>query len=187
MRPAVAGARCPPRGAHLVAVASAWAYNAWLKFTRASFLPYLISFGLVPPVVVAWSLPDSPSPRWSIVAASGLLGMSAHFANTVGDMAVDAQTGVRGLPQRLGVRRSLAVSAALVAVAAGLLAVVARRTPVSLVALVSSAALAASCLGSTLSQRIAGTRLAFRLNVAAAALAVVAFVASGASPTLTTS
>src|SRR4051794_211623 len=37
--------------AHLVAVASAWAYNLGLKATLASFVPYALSFGLVPDVV----------------------------------------------------------------------------------------------------------------------------------------
>jgi hypothetical protein len=46
---AVAGA------AHLVAVAAAWAYNARLKSTALSFLPYAVAFGLVPSIVVLGS------------------------------------------------------------------------------------------------------------------------------------
>jgi len=36
---------------HLVAIASAWAYNAGLKATRLSPLPYVISFALLPAFV----------------------------------------------------------------------------------------------------------------------------------------
>src|SRR4051794_13186079 len=38
-------------GAHLVAVASAWSYNLWLKATLLSWLPYALSFGLLPNVI----------------------------------------------------------------------------------------------------------------------------------------
>ncbi|MCU1602421.1 MAG: prenyltransferase [Frankiales bacterium] len=87
--------------AHLVAVASAWAYNLGLKATIASFAPYALSFGLVPNVV---TLVEHRWAPWWATTAGALLGVGAHAANVLPDLAQDAQTGVRGLPQRLGAR-----------------------------------------------------------------------------------
>ena len=177
------GAR--PALVHLVAVASAWSYNAWFKFTPASFLPYLLSFGLVPAALVAATLPGSPAPRGLIVVAAGLLGVSAHFANTIGDEQADAVTGVHGLPQRLGPRASAGVSAALVVAVAALLVVLVGGRPLPIVFLVGAGLLAGAGLAESVFRRTPGTALAFRLNVAAAALVVTGFVASGSALTLT--
>jgi 4-hydroxybenzoate polyprenyltransferase len=87
--------------AHLVAVASAWSYNAKLKSTLLSFLPYALSFGLLPSVVTL-TLPGHPSAPWWATAAGVLLGIGAHGANVLPDLDDDVATGVRGLPQRLG-------------------------------------------------------------------------------------
>jgi len=91
-----------PAGAlHLVAVASAWAYDLRLKATVWSWAPFAVSFGLMPSVVTA-TLPGQPlAPLWG-TAAGALLGIGAHGANVLPDLADDAATGVRGLPQRLG-------------------------------------------------------------------------------------
>lgn len=86
---------------HLVAVACGWAYNAGLKSTVFSAVPYAVAFGCLPAFVVL-GLPGSVDvPVW-LVAAGALLGTSAHFANVIPDLADDASTGVRGLPHRLG-------------------------------------------------------------------------------------
>ncbi len=92
--------------AHLLAVASAWLYNARLKSTVLSFAPYALSFGLVPSIVTL-GLPGHPWARWWATAAGALLGVGAHGANVLPDLADDEATGVRGLPHRLG--RSLTV------------------------------------------------------------------------------
>lgn len=90
---------------HLALVASAWAYNLGLKATAWSALPFALSFGGLP--VFVW-LADSPGrlPAVWIPLAAGLLGVAAHLVNTLPDLADDAATGVRGLPHRLGERRS---------------------------------------------------------------------------------
>ncbi|PZR55198.1 ubiquinone biosynthesis protein UbiA [Xylanimonas oleitrophica] len=90
---------------HLVAVASAWAYNARLKATVWSWLPYALSFGLLPLFVVLAAPGDRVAAPW-VVGAAALLGAGAHVANTLPDLADDAATGVRGLPHRLGRRVS---------------------------------------------------------------------------------
>lgn len=94
-----------PGAAHLVAVGGAWAYNARLKATVWSWLPYALSFGLLA-VFVVLAAPGPRVPAAWAVAAAALLGTGAHVANTLPDLEDDAATGVRGLPHRLGRRAS---------------------------------------------------------------------------------
>jgi 4-hydroxybenzoate polyprenyltransferase len=96
----------------LVLVASGWAYNAGLKRTWASVLPYVTGFGALPAGVVA-AAPGTPVAPWWLVAAGGALGAAAHFANAAPDLEDDLATGVRGLPHRLGPRVSALVGAVL--------------------------------------------------------------------------
>jgi 4-hydroxybenzoate polyprenyltransferase len=87
-----------------IAVASAWAYNLWLKRTAASWAPYAVSFGLVP--VYAWLATDAVPPPW-LVGIAALLGVAAHLTNVLPDLETDRELGRRGLPHRLGPRGSL--------------------------------------------------------------------------------
>jgi 4-hydroxybenzoate polyprenyltransferase len=87
--------------AHLTGVAGGWAYNLGLKRTLWSWLPYAASFGLLP-AFVTLALPGRAWPPWWALIAGALLGVGAHFANVLPDIADDMATGVRGLPQRLG-------------------------------------------------------------------------------------
>lgn len=103
--------------AHLVVVAAGLAYDFGLKSVLASPLPYAVAFGLLPAVATL----AAPQPVWpapGIMAATALLGVAAHLANTVPDAEDDARTGVRGLPQRLGPRRSAVGAGLVLAVAA---------------------------------------------------------------------
>jgi len=96
----------------LVLVASGWAYNAGLKRTAASVLPYVTGFGALPAGVVA-AAPGTPLAPWWLVTAGGALGAAAHLANVAPDLEDDLATGVRGLPHRLGARVSALVAALL--------------------------------------------------------------------------
>jgi 4-hydroxybenzoate polyprenyltransferase len=91
--------------AHLVlVVGSGWAYNLGLKGTAWSWLPYAVAFGALPAVVwlaVGVGLP----PGWMMLVGA-LLGVGAHLLNVLPDLADDERTGVRGLPHRLGERRT---------------------------------------------------------------------------------
>ena len=88
---------------HLLCVASAWAYNLWLKSTVWSWMPYAVSFGgLVVFVTLAGQPPALPP--WWMPAAAALLGVGAHLLNVLPDLDDDASTGVRGLPHRIGAR-----------------------------------------------------------------------------------
>jgi 4-hydroxybenzoate polyprenyltransferase len=162
--------------AHLAAVGSAWMYDALLKPTVASFVPYAVSFGLLP-VVIAGTLPGGPRPRLLIVVAGALMGLAAHFANTVGDTADDARTGVRGLPQRVGPAQSLAAAATLVAAAAGCLVAV---TDAAVSALAAAAVdVVALAVVARVATRSGSRRLAFRALLLAVAVLIAAFVGSG--------
>lgn len=154
---------------HLVAVGSGWAYNAGLKRRWASPLPYAVSFGLLPAVVQTW-------PPLGVMAGTALLGVAAHFANTVADTEADAATGVRGLPQRLGPHTSLRVCAVSLVGAAVTLALTSGRTapaPLVLYLLGAAAAVALAGFGLRLG------RWAFRALVAAVALVLAAFLLGG--------
>jgi 4-hydroxybenzoate polyprenyltransferase len=103
----------PPAAiAAALGLVSALLYDWPLKFTPASVLPYMISFAALPAFVVL-ALPGAPAPAGWLLAAGGLLGGGAHFANALPDLADDARTGVRGLPQRLGPAGSWSAAAAL--------------------------------------------------------------------------
>jgi 4-hydroxybenzoate polyprenyltransferase len=106
----------------LVLVASGWAYNAGLKRSAASLLPYVTGFGALPAGVVA-AAPGTPVAPWWLVTAGGALGAAAHLANVAPDLEDDLATGVRGLPHRLGARVS-ALTAALLLGGASLVLVV---------------------------------------------------------------
>src|SRR3954451_6503410 len=85
----------------LLLVASGWAYNAGLKRTAASGVPYLVGFGALPAGVVA-AAPGTPAAPWWLIGAGAALGGAAHLANVAPDLEDDLATGVRGLPHRLG-------------------------------------------------------------------------------------
>ena len=76
---------------------------------------YLLGFGPLP-AYAASTLPGHPAPRWPVTLAAALLGLGAHFANVLPDLAADQATGVGGLPQRVAARWGpLAVRAAALA------------------------------------------------------------------------
>jgi 4-hydroxybenzoate polyprenyltransferase len=157
---------------HLGAVICGWLYDLGVKATVASGLPYLLAFGLLPGVAT-WALPGPGWPPAAVVVGAGLLGLAAHFANTVGDEAADAATGVRGLPQRIGPARSLVMTAVLVGAAgASLLAGAPHRGPVPVTVLVLGVAVAAA--GALLVGR--GRDLAFRLTLVAVTLVIAGFL-----------
>lgn len=150
--------------------ACGWAYNLGLKRTLASPLPYAVAFALTPPAFVALAVGQTPSAQ--VVVAGGLLGLCAHFTNAVKDLDADALTGVRGLPQRLGARRSGLVSAALLLLAAvDLLVPGSSPRPGSLVLAAAAGALA---VGDAALLAAGRQRHGFRLTLIAVALLIAA-------------
>lgn len=152
-------------GVMLAGVASAWTYNLWLKATVVSWLPYAVSFGLVP--VYVWSAAGDAAPAW-LVAGGALLGVAAHLLNVLPDLEADRIGSIRGLPHRLGPRATLVLACASLASVAVL--AVAFGGPMT------SARAAASGLTAGLVAGVAwaGARGRFRLAF------LVAIVAAGA-------
>jgi 4-hydroxybenzoate polyprenyltransferase len=164
---------------HLAAVAAAWAYNARLKATALSWLPYALAFGAIPSIVVL-ALPGAgTAPAWA-TAGGALLGVGAHLCNALPDLDEDLAQGVRGLPHRLGARRSAALAAALLLAAATVLALgpPGRPGPAALAAVVLSGAVTAAGLARA---RRPGSRDAFRAAIVVAVVCVALLVARGAA------
>jgi 4-hydroxybenzoate polyprenyltransferase len=122
----VAGALCIPLSLanglaagtlHLVAVLVAFLYNAGLKKTPISVLPYLFSFGSLPAIVTLGLHPGHLPAAWLTLGA-GLLGSGAHFTQVIPDIEQERKVGIHGLPQLIGVRGSLLSAAGLLAAAA---------------------------------------------------------------------
>jgi len=167
--------------AHLTTVAGGWAYNLGLKRTVLSFVPYAVSFGMLP-AFIALGLDGSPAPRPWVVAAGALLGVGAHFLNVVPDVADDLAAGVRGLPQRLGVRAARTGGAGLLAAAAAVVTFgPGTRVPPwawAGFALAVVLSLLAARLGQEQGKR-AGSRTPFVLALLTAAVAVGLLVGRG--------
>jgi 4-hydroxybenzoate polyprenyltransferase len=160
-----------------VIIAAGWAYNAGLKSTLASGLMYLAGFGPIP-AYAASTLPGHPVPRWWVTAAGAVVGLGAHFANVLPDLAADRTTGVNGLPQWVaarwgsGVVRAIALVLLLSASVLLLLASSRSRRWVALAGLVAAALLAA------VGARGSG-RLPFLAAIGIAAIDVALFAAGG--------
>lgn len=170
-----------PACLHIVAVLSALAYNAGLKTTVLSPIPYLLSFGLLP-LVITLAVDDTQGPPALHVLAAVLLGGAAHFGNTIGDARADAITGVHGLPQRLGPRRSQTVMALIIGTAAAVLlaevfTTADQRTGVRvLAAVLLIAGVAVAVSGALMQVGVRGGRSAWRLTLLAVGLVVAGFL-----------
>ncbi|MGH2417110.1 MAG: UbiA family prenyltransferase [Candidatus Limnocylindria bacterium] len=96
----------------LAAVASAVVYDLWLSRTAASFVPYLVSFGILP----LWIAAGVGVPLERVALAPLLVGpfaVAAHLANTLKDFEGDAAMGSRNLAQVLGRGRAQVLAWAL--------------------------------------------------------------------------
>jgi 4-hydroxybenzoate polyprenyltransferase len=165
----------------LVLVASGWAYNAGLKRTPVSVVPYVTGFGALPAGVVA-AAPGSPGAPWWLVTAGGALGAAAHLANVAPDLEDDLATGVRGLPHRLGARVS-AVTGAVLLGAASLVLVLGPDGPPT----TTGWAVLVLAVPAVVVAALAGTprfrRLAFPAVMLLTVLDVVLLLAGGAAVT----
>ncbi len=165
--------------ANVLSVASAWAYNGPLKSTLWSWLPFAVSFGILP-ALVTFALPGSPWPMWWVVAAGALLGVAAHFTNVLPDLEGDRRTGVSGLPHRLGARASGLIPfimMALVSVLVGIGQVGTAPRPGTAVGVVLGLAIAVT--GIVLARTRRPTRSLMRLIMLGALVNVATLAATG--------
>ncbi|GIT79189.1 membrane protein [Leifsonia sp. LS1] len=166
--------------AHAVAIAGGWAYNLGLKSTVLSFVPFAVSFGLLPAIATLGQERPLVPAGW-VLLAGALLGVAAHITNVLPDLADDERTGIRGLPHRLGATVSgllafgcLAVATALVALGPGW-----PMRPALTVGLVLG--LAAAALGVVLLLRSSPTRLLMQLIMTCALIDVLMLAIAGQS------
>jgi len=130
-----------------VMIGAAWAYNLGLKSTWASGLMYIVGYAPIPAFATS-TLPGQPWPTWSVTASAGCLGLGAHFANVLPDLAADRVTGVEGLPQIVAARgggraaRAAAIALLLAASVLLLLAAIPSRRWISVTGLAVAAILA---------------------------------------------
>lgn len=162
---------------HVFALLMAHLYNAGLKASAASVVPYAVAFAQLPAFITLGLHPPHLPPWWAMAAAA-LIGAGAHFTQTLPDLQLDAHTGMRGLPHRLGASASLAIAGLLLA--AGSLS--AALGPGGRVPPIAQATLGLS-LSLVLSVLVAGALrrygAAFHLTIAAAAAALATFVFNG--------
>ncbi len=164
-----------------ITLAAAWAYNARLKATLASGVPYIVAFGLLPAIATS-TLPGHPLPHWWITAIAATLGLGAHFANVLPDLAADRATGINGLPQHVaaihGERAVRAIAVTLLLAATIALAITAspgRRW-------VAIAGITGAVILATISARGRG-QVPFFAAIGIAGVDVVMFAAGGESLT----
>ena len=102
------------RGGLVYMFGIAWgvAYNLYFKFSVLSPLPYAFAFAALPSCIAISHGLTPPLWMW---AGGALLGMAAHFINVLKDIKQDRESGIRGLPQRLGKNGSIAIAAVLIA------------------------------------------------------------------------
>jgi 4-hydroxybenzoate polyprenyltransferase len=154
---------------------SGFAYNAGLKATVLSALPYATGFAALPILVSLGTLPPS-WPAWWVIFVGASLGVSAHFANVLPDGDSDRAEGIRGLPQRLP--RAVTV-AALVAITTLSSAILIWQGGVSAVWVTVPAAIAAvgvSLAAAMQAGRTPTTAWPFRLSMLAAGFLVLGLV-----------
>jgi 4-hydroxybenzoate polyprenyltransferase len=108
--------------AHLLSVLAAWTYNTRLKTTPLSFVPWAVSFALLPAYLSygGWGGDfEGPAPTWQVTALVALLGVCIHFLDALPDLVVDNRNQVRSLPMvvalRTGAKRLLVLSVAVTA------------------------------------------------------------------------
>ena len=167
-----------PGAVHVAAVASGWAYNERLKWGAWSWLPYAVSFGLLP-VFIVLALPGQPLPPLWAVGAAALLGVGAHLANVLPDLEHDRQHGIHGLPHRLGRTATSLVAPAVLGVAVAVV-VTAPSGPPTVAAWVGGVAAAGLALAAGVVALLRTTsRLPFVLTMAVAGVCVTLLVLAG--------
>lgn len=163
---------------HLVTVASAWTYNLGLKSTLFSWLPYAVSFGLLPLFVVLADFPGATVPVW-LMLATALLGVGAHVANTLPDLADDQRTEVYGLPHRLGRRPSSILAPVILSGATLVVALAPGRVRPLITWLVVSTAVAVAVAGGVVAGMRPRSRAPFTLSMVVATICVLLLVLAG--------
>lgn len=103
---------------YLLGVGCGIAYNFYFKFSILSPFPYAIACAALPASI--FYATDRTPPLW-VLAVGAMLGVAFHFANVLKDLNQDVESQIRGLPQRLGRRASIAIIVVLIILTTGVL------------------------------------------------------------------
>jgi len=169
--------------AHVIALVSAWSYNAGLKATAASLLPFLVSFGIFPSLATLSAPAPQPAALWAAFAGA-MLGAAVHLTNVLPDLDDDRRTGVRGLPHRIGPAASVMLAVVGIVVAAIAVLIGSLVEGASPLAMIAFALLVTGIAAAVMirMRRRGPDRTGFRLvMLAALVLALQLVVASGAA------
>jgi len=169
--------------AHVIALVSAWSYNAGLKATPASLLPFLVSFGIFPSLATLSAPAPQPAALWAAFAGA-MLGAAVHLTNVLPDLDDDRRTGIRGLPHRIGPAASVMLAVVGIVVAAIAVLIGSLVEGASPLAMIAFALLVTGIAAAVMirMRRRGPDRTGFRLvMLAALVLALQLVVASGAA------
>jgi 4-hydroxybenzoate polyprenyltransferase len=97
---------------YMFGIACGVAYNLYFKFNIFSPLPYALAFAALPSSIVIAQEQTPPVWMW---LGGALFGVAAHFVNVLKDIDEDQISGIGGLPQRLGMRKSIISAVVLIA------------------------------------------------------------------------
>jgi len=97
---------------YLLGVGCGIAYNFYFKFSPLSPVPYAVACAALPASIFFAS--DRTPPIW-VLAVGSMLGVAFHFLNVIKDLAHDRESGIGGLPQRLGKAGSSVIALVLIA------------------------------------------------------------------------
>jgi 4-hydroxybenzoate polyprenyltransferase len=168
--------------AHAIFLASAWSYNAGLKSTPFSIVPFLVSFGIFPSLATLAAADPRVAAAWGWVAGAAL-GAAVHLTNVLPDLEDDRRTGVRGFPHRIGARASAVVAAAGIVVGAVAVLVGSSGGDLGAVSVVAwlffGAVVIVAAATAVLALIRPPTRALFRLVMLAALLLAAQLVATG--------
>jgi 4-hydroxybenzoate polyprenyltransferase len=161
----------------MLGLACGLAYDARLKRTLLSALPFMVAIPTLP--LWVWLTLDAWQPVcWWLLPLGALLGVALHLANTLPDIESDAAHGVMGLTHRIGARWAMGLAWAAFATALALSVALAPFVHYDLrvyapALLTGVAALAASAAAVAILRDEFALRLGFGvLSLASAVLAV---------------
>jgi 4-hydroxybenzoate polyprenyltransferase len=90
------------------------AYNFYFKFNFLSPVPFAVAFAILPSCIAISK--DVTPPLWMWLGGA-LFGSAAHFINVLKDLDQDRASDIKGMPQVVGKKASIAI-ATLISVAA---------------------------------------------------------------------
>lgn len=102
-----------------IGASAGFVYNAWLKRTAWTWLPFWVALPTLP--LTAFATAGHWIPRlWLVYLIGAPLVLGVYIADTLSDIESDSALGVRGLAHRLGPRRARFVGWAAIVLAQGL-------------------------------------------------------------------